>query len=197
MIVFGLYLGGWIFLFASMAAYQYSAGWLGGLDWSGRLAVVAVVLIAGVAAAAANVVLADGLGAAIVAVAVILFWCLAIYDVSGPAAAVVWAGCAALIVAGIAAALKKRSLKYMTAEQLRALDVLLDKEQSGITQDILRRYGFEPHIVDDLIKYGLVTRRREIVQVGAGMTDVVRITSAGRKLIRVWLRLEPRRGSQM
>jgi hypothetical protein len=46
-------------------------------------------------------------------------------------------------------------------------------------------------VFDDLVKYRLATRRHEIVQAGAGMTDVVRITPAGRKFIRVWLKLEP------
>jgi hypothetical protein len=73
----------------------------------------------------------------------------------------------------------------LTAEQHRALALLMSVGLNGASQASLMAHGFCVSMIAGLVKRGLATLTRETIRAGSRLVDVrkVRITAAGREAL--------------
>jgi hypothetical protein len=69
----------------------------------------------------------------------------------------------------------------MADERSRALKMIADAGQNGVTEAVARERGFTPDLLAGLVRDGLATAIADRIVVGGYTTDVVRlrITNAG------------------
>jgi hypothetical protein len=73
---------------------------------------------------------------------------------------------------------------HLTPKARRALE-LLALDQRGLTETLLRTYGFTPRLLASLVRAGFATAQRQTVKPGGSTIEVVRIriTEAGREAL--------------
>lgn len=78
----------------------------------------------------------------------------------------------------MASSFGKRHLSYKARQALELLAV----DERGLTETLLRTYGFTLGMLDSLVRTGLATAQRQTVKAGGKTMEVVRIriTEAGR-----------------